>query len=480
MSKKIYFMRDKDIEVVNQNIDEIKEKAHLKEIHTIEPMLDEFNEVKNIILNFIRKEKRIVYGGYAWNSLIAKVSPNDAFYKDTEYTDVEFYSNKPVEDLVKLCNIISEKGYKFIQGKNAQHEETYTIFVNFTGYCDITYMPSNIFYGVMTETINGIRMIHPKFIMVDILRQFNDPMTSYWRLDKNVKRGKIMMRHYPLELSSVPIEINQLSIETLKIIDYILPHLVKSKTLMFIGQIAYNAYTNPNINISKQISNYDNKPLEIISINLKKDVEILYNLIYKYYIDQEKGNIFDDKILLEQYHPFFQFTDKKAIFKYNGETFMIIYGNNEKCIPFNEIKLSYNNKTYPIKIGTFNITFMYTLIKFHQAYADKEHQIQKLQDYLMFRLLKARNEFFTTNNKTILDNTIYEDFKIECFGEPISPARKFMLSRRNRSLMPSSAIRPYDPEERKDNFPFDSYFFNNTSGNIINNKKDLIFNTKKD
>ena len=55
-----------------------------------------------------------------------------------------------------------------------------------------------------------------------------------------------------------------------------------------------------------------------------------------------------------------------------------------------------------------------------------------------------------------------------------------MMSRRNRKLMPRSAIHPYDPEERRDNYPIDGYYFNNYSGNIINNPKDLIFNPKKD
>ena len=33
---------------------------------------------------------------------------------------------------------------------------------------------------------------------IDIFRQFNDPMTSYWRIDKAVKRGGLLFKHYPL------------------------------------------------------------------------------------------------------------------------------------------------------------------------------------------------------------------------------------------------------------------------------------------
>ena len=479
MSEKIKFMRDKDITTVNDNVDAIIKKARNKEIQTIEPVLDEFKKVRSAVLDFIKKEKRIIYGGFAWNMLIGKKNPDDVFYSDTDYTDVEFYSNKPIEDMKKLCDILHDKGFKFVQGKSAQHEDTYTIFVNFTGYCDISYMPSNIFFSAMTETIDGYRLIHPKFIMVDILRQFNDPMTSFWRLDKNIKRGKLMINNYPLELSKKTIDLPVLSKNLSEFVNYLLSHLTKSKTLIFIGQIAFGAFANPNPKVSKQTVNYNLSPIEVVSTNLTKDVETCYGIILKYFLDANKPDSFNDKILLEQFYPFFQFTDKKAVFKFSGETFLTIYGNNEKCIPYHEISLLQDKNIYPIKIGTFNFCFMMNLIKFHQANSEKDKQLQNLQDSIMFQLLNFKNKYLESNNLTVLDQSIFEDFKIECLGTPISPMRKFMLSRRDRRLMPRSAIPPYDPEERRDNFPIDSYFFHNYSGNIINNLNDLIFNPKK-
>ena len=477
MNKKTYLMREKDIQIVKDNVNNIIEKARDKEIHTMEPTFDEFKKVRSIILDFIKKEKRIIYGGYAWNSMLKKVSPEDVFYKDNEYTDIEFYSNKPIEDLKKLCDLIADKGFKYIQGKSAQHEETYTIFVNFTGYCDITYIPSNIFYSVMTENIDGLRMIHPKFIMVDLLRLFNNPLTSFWRLDKSIKRGNLMMKNFPLSLKTNTININKLD-KSLFINNYLIPKIVAIKSILFIGQIPYNAYIKPNINIKKQISEYNNTLIELISTNLVKDVKYIYNLIIKYFLDDKKMNDFNDNIIFEQYYPFFQFTDKKVIFKYKNEVFLVIYGNNESCIPYNDIKLTHLTETYPIKIATFNVLLMMNLIKYHQAYADRNKDIQNLEDYLMYEMLKSRENFLEANNKTILDDTIFEDFKINCLGIAESPMRKFMLSRRDKKF-PRSAIAPYDPEERRQNFPTDSYYYNNTSGNIINNPKDLVYNHKE-
>lgn len=474
MITKINFMRDEDINIVNENVDKLIEKAHNREIELIEPTFDEFKKVRDIILDYIKKNNRIVYGGYAWNNLIKKISPSDVFYKETDYTDFEFYSNKPIEDMKNICDILYKKGFQFIQGKNAQHFDTYTIFVNFIGYCDISYMPSNIYHNVITEKIDGIRVIHPKFILVDILRQFTDPITSFWRLDKNIKRGKLMIKNYPLNLSSKKISINELKKDSKDIVNYIISNLNNYKTLIFMGSIALNTYLNPNTDITKQTTFYDNTLLELVSVNLNDDVKFIYNLIIKYFLDMKKVNDVDNNIIIEQYYPFFQFTDYKVIFKYKGETIISIYGNNEKCIPCNKVKLK---DRYNINIGTFNYLFMFNLIKFHQAYIEKDKANQDLYDYNMYMLLTSRDKFLNDNNKNVLDNTIFEDFKIDCIGTPISPKRKFMLSRRDKNLLPKSAIRPYDPDENKD-YDMSMYNFNNYSGNIVNNPKDLIINKK--
>ena len=101
--EKINFMRKEDIDIVNNNVKDLMEKARLMEITITDPTLSVINEVRKHILNYIKKNKRIIYGGYAWNSLIKKISPNDVFYKSTEFIDIEFYSNKPIEDMKNIC-----------------------------------------------------------------------------------------------------------------------------------------------------------------------------------------------------------------------------------------------------------------------------------------------------------------------------------------------------------------------------------------
>ena len=443
-------MRDKDINIINDNLSEIVDKAVTKKQQLVEPYLDEYIKVKSIIMNFIKDNKRIIYGGHAWNELIKKKSPKDVFYKENAYVDIEFYSNKPIEDIVKLCNLLYSKNFKYIQGKSAQHEDTYTIYVNFEAYCDISYMPSNLFHACMTETVNGFKLIHPKFILVDILRQFNDPILSYWRMEKTVRRGKLLMDIYPLELATnLKPKYIKIDDQIINLIHFLIEEINKIKSIMFMGLIAYNTYIKPSIKSKDQITVYDNTPIELISTKLKDDVFLIYNLILKYYIDNRKIEDIDDKLSIDQYYPFFQFTDKHVDFKYNGKIFLTVYGNNEICIPYNIIKLEINNINLEIKIGTFNLLFMFYLIKFHLGYLHNDRDEKQENDYAMYSLLYARNKFLDDNNKTVLDQTIFEDFKPECLGIPVSSNRKIIAMRYNRKLTPKSFIQPYYPEDTK-------------------------------
>ena len=51
-------MREKDILTINDNVDLLMDKARKKEIQIIEPRLDEFTKVRQIILDYIKNENQ--------------------------------------------------------------------------------------------------------------------------------------------------------------------------------------------------------------------------------------------------------------------------------------------------------------------------------------------------------------------------------------------------------------------------------------
>ncbi len=68
-------------------------------------------------------------------------------YDEDVLQDIEFYSPTPFEDLVQLSQILN-KTHKNIEVKEATHEMTYTLYVNFQAFCDASFMPKNIFSRV--------------------------------------------------------------------------------------------------------------------------------------------------------------------------------------------------------------------------------------------------------------------------------------------------------------------------------------------
>jgi plasmid maintenance system killer protein len=140
-------------EQFDEKFPEILKKVKLKKLQELEPSIDEINKVYSIIFKYIKENKRKIYGGYALNKLLIDKDKNLALYDETDIPDIDFYSPDPLSDLANLCELLHEGGFNSVEGREAQHKETYSIFVNYQLYCDISYMSNNIFSHVMSSVL---------------------------------------------------------------------------------------------------------------------------------------------------------------------------------------------------------------------------------------------------------------------------------------------------------------------------------------
>ena len=173
-----------DVDLLHKNIDKINEEIELKINELFDPTLDAKKKIAQIIMNFIIRNKRKVYGGYSMNALIKTKDKFASLYKDYQVPDVDFYSPTPLDDLIKICNELHEAGFPRVNGKEAKHKNTYSIFVNFDVYCDITYAPKYLYHKIPVKFINGVNYVHPNFMIIDYLKMITDPMASYCRIEK--------------------------------------------------------------------------------------------------------------------------------------------------------------------------------------------------------------------------------------------------------------------------------------------------------
>ena len=159
---------ENDVKLIEEKIDAITDEIERKKQDIFEPKKKEILEVNKIVLDYIKENKRKIYGGYAQNKLIVSKNSKDAFYDEDDLPDIDFYSPEPIKDLINLCNLIYAKGHKPVEGREATHKETYSIFMNYTNVCDISYVPKNI-YVILLYFLFYRSEYHMHYLMVLLL-----------------------------------------------------------------------------------------------------------------------------------------------------------------------------------------------------------------------------------------------------------------------------------------------------------------------
>jgi len=455
------FYSDNDLQIINDNIDTIIDNASRISNNKLEPKQEEYNMIKKEIINFIKENKRIVYGGSAYHAIIQKYRSDkdslNTIYQEWARYDIEFYSPDPINDMIEICNKLNKLKISHIMGRQAQHDETFTIFANFVQYCDISYMSQNVFDNIKYIDINGLKYIHPEISLIDIFRMYNDPLTSSWRYKKTFGRMKLYMEKFPFEFTEYDkIVINDNNINN-KIIKEICPILFDKyyNDILLTGQIAYNSYIDEKNN-DKKLIYFDN--VNCIEIITQKQTEIgkyIKSLLYEW---SSKNNIKYNDFDIIFYHRFFQFWNERTIIYYKNFPLFIILNNNGRCYPYNTFKV--NNSDTSIMIGSFLVTFNYFFIGYYYE------QILNLGFYFKDRnfinsLLTIRNNFLIKNKKTVLDNTIYKEFIFDCYGNTMEFGRESLLKNIQRREKGIRQI-TYDPVENYGDKLY--YVFENSTG----------------
>jgi hypothetical protein len=452
--------RVKDIESIQNNIEKIKNDA-AKEYKTLyEPTLKEISNVYSAIKNYIKKKRKIAYGGFAQNLLLTDKNPDEsfytiidgAFYNWPDLADMEFYSSTPLHDIIDLTEELYALGFKHIEGKEGMHPETYKIFVNFINYCDISYMPPNIYSNIPTIEIDGIKCAHPHFMMVDAYRVLTDPMTSYWRLDKSINRFQLLLKYYPIDqtFAEKKFELKSNS-DVLKIIRKKIIHM---SDLVVVGFYAFDYYIKK---VSDDLALNEYPYYEVISKNLESDSKKAFKIL---------SHKFKKKITIKEFYPFLSFMDKRVEFYYDGSLVLRLFGNNERCTVYN---YSEKKQTH---FGTYNLVFLYLLFDYFLAIVFQDKTNIELYQGLITKIFNARNNYLNSKKLTVLDVSPFQDFTFKCYGYPADPMRSALLRGLQKIKQGKQIKFRYGPSGTPGKVP--DYQFSNNSGNQNFNKKYLI------
>ncbi|AYV81708.1 MAG: hypothetical protein Harvfovirus54_5 [Harvfovirus sp.] len=481
-----YFIRKEDVEELPDHIQDIMKEAQKKKMILVEPHEEEIMKVSNIILNFIRENKRKIYGGYALNLLIKEKNPADAIYSDTDIPDIDFYSPEPLRDLVKLCNLLYKSGFKKVRGNEAQHKETYSIRVSGTLYCDLSYVPRNIYNRMPFREINGLHVIGPEFMMIDNFRLITDMLSSSWRLEKSFKRFYLLQKYYPLPYSKSSIDIklsNNPETTTMmeNLLEVIFNFVKNNRTLVVVGFYAYDHFLKASNILKSNSSNHKKfKYLEVPYYEIIMDeykvqtLELLSSLKKTY-------PLLEKDIHVTEHYPFFQFWGHFSFIYYKDKIIAKIFTNNKKCTPLQVVPAdrfaNYKILAEPdpkniVNIGSFSTVMLYALITVMKARVDQEQNVKQLYYSFLSHLTEMRNYYFNSTKKTIYDDSIFKEFIVECTGIPITPDQERQLMIEYRKKHNKKYIFSYEPSEDTKGTDL-NFVFANSSGNPINNYKNL-------
>jgi hypothetical protein len=448
-------------------------KIKKNKFEKLEPSKNEVMEVYSVIIKYIKEKKRKIYGGYGWNKLFTNKDKKYAIYDESDVPDIDFYSPEPINDLMALCDILYESGFKHVTGKEARHGETYSIFVNFQLYCEMSYMPKNIYNKVKFITIDGLNITHPWFMMIDFFRMLTDPMLSWWRFEKHFERYLKLQKLYPLPKTSKPLIIDKYENTNItKSITSIFDLISEKDNIIVTGFYAYNYY----VYLTKEKGNekYINIPyIEAYTDEYNKDGMDLIENIKK----------ISDKITHKEFYPFFQFYEYNCVFYYEDIPIFYLYSNSKKCLPYKKVEyIKFENKKVittnkKINIASFDFNILQALIILVKVRTDDDIEWNDTLYKLINGFVNLRNLYLKQTNLKSYDDSIVGSFVTECMGKTITPEREMgllIMSRIERKKVP---IIRYTPGEKSHNFS--NYIFPNSSGNAIVNEKNLKLKTEK-
>lgn len=438
-------LKSDDYNIILDNLGDIEKKA-LKyyQDNYEEPTREEYDMVINDIKDFIKKEGLIIYGGYAQNRLIGVKNKADEFYGETDRPDLEVYSPYPIEDSMKMADMLYKKGYKYVVCEEGIHNETYKIFVNFLNFSDISYMDPYVFNNCPYKLVDGLKLTDPMFMQVDAYRVYADLLTSNFRLTKTFRRMTTLLRYYLLdeknEYNKISYNSNEVEKEFLR---FIRKEIIHNSKLIVVGQYAYN-YLVKKVNPKYEI---DVEYYQLISSDFRKDFDKINKILKKKY---------GSKTSYKLYNPFFQFLDERVEFLYNGKVILKLYGNNSRCIVY---QYSEKKKTY---FGTFILVMLHLLIDYNHAKIDNKKQEESNNASLIVRLNNIRNEYFEKNKLNPIDKSPFQEFSYQCFGVPIDPIRSSRLKMVEKKESGKKIKFRYTPTGEKSRVP--SFSFKNSSG----------------
>jgi len=145
-------------------------------------------------------------------------------------------------------------------------------------------------------------------------------------------------------------------------------------------------------------------------------------------------------------------------FIHDGKVVLTVYRNLDRCIPYRKYDAGF--------IASFQQVLLHHLIKYY-------YNVNNKLDYenvnnILGEILRSRIEYLKKHNKTVMDDTIFREFQINCLGKALDPKRYAFVDMQTKLSQGKRIKWRYNPQTDHD-LKLPDYTFDNTSGNMIKN-----------
>jgi len=178
-----------------------------------------------VVERFLRRQKRVCYGGQAINALLPK---ERQFYDpETSVPDYDFFSPNTSADVEELINDLEKAGFENVNKKVGVHEGTMKVYVNFIPIADCSAMDPRLFRIIQrrSKSINGIHYCDPDFLRMLMYLELSRPRGEVERWKKVYERLTLLNDAYPVNGCSEEIRVPQVMVDDrATVLDFCIKH----------------------------------------------------------------------------------------------------------------------------------------------------------------------------------------------------------------------------------------------------------------
>lgn len=184
---------DKAVEVIERAVEDAEDyQAQLE--HNKESV-----KLVEVVAKFLKRRKRLLYGGYAINALLPK---RKRFYNpQKELPDFDFLTPDPLTDVAELIQEFTKLGYADVETAFGIHEGTYKVFVNFQGVADITHCDPVLYETLQKESVqvDSLHVCPPDYLRMNMFVELSHPSGDITRWTKVYRRLLLLNEARPFK-----------------------------------------------------------------------------------------------------------------------------------------------------------------------------------------------------------------------------------------------------------------------------------------